>query len=93
MTLWNSSIIVPNLLKFTVITKSFNFSGDFAVLLKTGMQVKQALFYNVVSSVLCFLGMMIGIALQGVETASYWIFAITAGTFVYIALVDMVSIA
>nr|AKN21675.1 slc39a-10 [Schmidtea mediterranea] len=63
--------------------------GDFAVLLKTGMKVKQALFYNIVSSVLCFLGMVIGIALQSVESASYWIFAITAGTFVYIALVDM----
>ncbi|VDP86862.1 unnamed protein product [Echinostoma caproni] len=65
-------------------------SGDFAVLLKTGMRIKEALFFNVVSSVLSLFGMLVGIALGNVESASYWIFAVTAGTFIYIALVDMV---
>lgn len=63
--------------------------GDFAMLLKTGMSAKQALFYNGVSSVLCFLGMAIGIALGNLTSATKWIFAATAGMFVYIALVDM----
>ncbi|KAM3182561.1 hypothetical protein ACTXT7_012097 [Hymenolepis weldensis] len=63
--------------------------GDFAVLLKTGMGIKEALFFNVVSSVLCLIGMLVGIGVGNVEAASSWIFAFTAGTFVYIALVDM----
>ncbi|TGZ68080.1 hypothetical protein CRM22_004455 [Opisthorchis felineus] len=63
--------------------------GDFAVLLKTGMRIKEALFFNVVSSVLSLVGMLIGIAVGNVASASYWIFAVTAGTFIYIALVDM----
>uniref|UniRef100_A0A1I8G7C8 Zinc transporter foi n=1 Tax=Macrostomum lignano TaxID=282301 RepID=A0A1I8G7C8_9PLAT len=63
--------------------------GDFAVLLKTGMRVKQALFYNVLSSILAAVGMVIGIFLGNVTSASYWIFAITGGIFIYISLVDM----
>ncbi|KAF8564338.1 hypothetical protein P879_07878, partial [Paragonimus westermani] len=63
--------------------------GDFAVLLKTGMRIKDALFFNVVSSILSLFGMLVGIAVGNVASASYWIFAITAGTFIYIALVDM----
>lgn len=65
--------------------------GDFAVLLRSGMSVKQALFYNIVSSVLCFVGMIIGVIVGNVGSASLWIFAMTAGTFIYISLVDMVS--
>ena len=66
-------------------------TGDFAVLLHAGMSVKQALVYNMVSSVLCFLGMIIGVALGNISEASTWIFALAAGMFIYIALVDMVS--
>ncbi|CAH8554330.1 unnamed protein product [Schistosoma curassoni] len=63
--------------------------GDFAVLLKTGMRIKEAMFFNIISSILCLFGMLVGIGVGNVESASYWIFAITAGTFIYIALVDM----
>ncbi|CAH8505710.1 unnamed protein product [Schistosoma turkestanicum] len=63
--------------------------GDFAVLLKTGMGIKEAMFFNIISSILCLLGMLVGIGVGNIESASYWIFAITAGTFIYIALVDM----
>jgi len=63
--------------------------GDFAVLLKTGMKIKQALFFNIVSSILCFIGMIVGIGVGNIESASSWVFALTAGTFVYIAMVDM----
>lgn len=55
------------------------------------MRIKEALFFNVVSSILSLFGMLVGIAVGNVESASYWIFAVTAGTFMYIALVDMVS--
>ncbi|XP_034241906.1 zinc transporter foi [Thrips palmi] len=64
--------------------------GDFAVLLKAGMSAKQAVFYNLLSSVLCFFGMCLGIFLGNTETASQWIFAGAAGMFLYIALVDMI---
>ncbi|XP_064644546.1 zinc transporter ZIP6-like isoform X2 [Lineus longissimus] len=63
--------------------------GDFAVLLKAGMTAKQALFYNLLSSVLAFLGMIIGVCVGNISSASFWIFAMTAGMFLYIALVDM----
>lgn len=63
--------------------------GDFAMLLKAGMTVKQALLYNGLSSVLCFVGMLIGVALGNVQSATLWVFAGAAGMFLYIALVDM----
>ncbi|XP_012534572.1 zinc transporter foi isoform X2 [Monomorium pharaonis] len=64
--------------------------GDFAVLLKAGMSTKQAVFYNVLSSVLCLLGMIGGILLGSTPDATSWVFAVAAGIFIYIALVDMV---
>ncbi|CAB3230881.1 unnamed protein product [Arctia plantaginis] len=65
--------------------------GDFAVLLRSGMSIKRALYYNVLSSVLSFMGMAGGIWLaEDHESASQWIYAATAGTFFYIALADLV---
>jgi zinc transporter ZupT len=66
------------------------YAGDFAVLLRSGMRVKQALVYNIVSSVLCFIGMVGGLLLGNIEAAHGWIYALTAGIFIYISLVDMV---
>lgn len=66
--------------------------GDFAVLLKAGMPARQAIYYNILSSILSFLGMCIGILIGETPEATSWIFAIAAGLFIYIALVDMVNI-
>ncbi|KAK0073466.1 hypothetical protein PV325_009691, partial [Microctonus aethiopoides] len=66
--------------------------GDFAVLLKAGMSAKQAVFYNLLSSVLCLFGMIFGVLLGAAPSATSWIFAAAAGMFIYIALVDMGSI-
>lgn len=63
--------------------------GDFAMLLKAGMTMKQALFYNLLSSVLCILGNACGVMLGNTPNASSWVFALAAGMFIYIALVDM----
>lgn len=63
--------------------------GDFAVLLKAGMTAKQAVYYNLLSSVLSFLGMILGIIIGETPEASAWVFACAAGMFLYIALVDM----
>lgn len=65
--------------------------GDFAVLLKAGMPAKQAIFYNILSSVLSYCGMCMGIIFGDTPETSKWVFAIAAGLFIYIALVDMVS--
>lgn len=64
--------------------------GDFAMLLKAGMSMKQALYYNLISSVLCFLGSTFGVILGNAPNASSWVFAVAAGMFIYIALVDMI---
>lgn len=66
--------------------------GDFAVLLKAGMTVRQAILYNVLSAMMAYLGMATGILIgHYAENVSMWIFALTAGLFMYVALVDMVS--
>lgn len=67
-------------------------TGDFAVLLKAGMTVKQAIVYNLLSALMAYVGMLIGTAVgQYTHNVTSWIFAITAGMFLYVALVDMVS--
>nr|XP_033800556.1 zinc transporter ZIP10 isoform X2 [Geotrypetes seraphini] len=64
--------------------------GDFAVLLTAGMTVKQAIVYNLLSAMMAYVGMLIGTAVgQYATNVTLWIFAITAGMFLYVALVDM----
>ncbi|KAJ3592481.1 hypothetical protein NHX12_007608 [Muraenolepis orangiensis] len=64
--------------------------GDFAVLLKAGMSVKQAIAYNLLSALMAYVGMAIGTAVgQYAHNVTSWIFAVTAGMFLYVALVDM----
>ncbi|XP_058065145.1 zinc transporter ZIP6 [Anopheles bellator] len=65
--------------------------GDFALLLQTGVSIRRAIFLNIVSSVLSFIGMALGLLLTGLhESVVSWIYAGTAGTFLYIALSDLV---
>ncbi|XP_035905945.1 zinc transporter foi [Anopheles stephensi] len=64
--------------------------GDFAVLLKAGMSAREAVYYNLLSSVLSLLGMVLGIVVGHQPEASGWVFAVAAGMFLYIALVDMI---
>ena len=70
---------------------SASVAGDFAVLLRAGMSVKQAVVYNCVSSILCFIGMLVGVAIGNIHNASLWVFAGVGGMFLYISMVDMVS--
>ncbi|KAL0273989.1 UNVERIFIED_CONTAM: hypothetical protein PYX00_006536 [Menopon gallinae] len=64
--------------------------GDYATLISSGMSKKKTLLYNILSSVFSFLGMIIGILLGEIKHASLWINAFTAGSFLYIALSDLV---
>lgn len=62
------------------------------MLLKSGMSVRQAVLYNALSAMMAYLGLMTGILIgHYAENISMWIFALTAGLFMYVALVDMVS--
>lgn len=57
------------------------------------MTVKQAILYNVLSALMAYLGMITGILIgHYAENIAMWIFALTAGLFMYVALVDMVSV-
>uniref|UniRef100_A0A182QQ70 Zinc transporter foi n=1 Tax=Anopheles farauti TaxID=69004 RepID=A0A182QQ70_9DIPT len=64
--------------------------GDFAVLLKAGMSAREAVYYNLLSSLLSMLGMVVGIIVGHQPEASAWVFAVAAGMFLYIAMVDMI---
>uniref|UniRef100_A0A3B3HDR6 Solute carrier family 39 member 8 n=1 Tax=Oryzias latipes TaxID=8090 RepID=A0A3B3HDR6_ORYLA len=64
--------------------------GDFVILLNSGMSVPQAVFFNLLSAMSCYIGLVFGILL-GSSFAPNAIFAIAGGMFLYIALADMVS--
>lgn len=63
--------------------------GDFAVLLNSGMTMKQAVCYNFLSACTCYVGLVIGILVGQTQAANEYIFAVAGGMFLYIALVDM----
>ncbi|XP_054913240.1 metal cation symporter ZIP8 [Poeciliopsis prolifica] len=62
--------------------------GDFVILLNSGMSVPQAVFFNLLSAMSCYVGLVFGILL-GNSFAPNPIFAIAGGMFLYIALADM----
>ena len=64
--------------------------GDFAVLRKNGVSVKRAVFFNIVSSVLCFVGVIVGLFIGSIEMFSQFSFLFIGGSFIYISLVDIV---
>ncbi|KAF7666144.1 hypothetical protein LDENG_00116800 [Lucifuga dentata] len=62
--------------------------GDFVILLNAGMSIPQAIFFNLLSAVSCYVGLVLGILL-GSNFAPNVIFAVAGGMFLYIALADM----
>jgi len=65
--------------------------GDFAVLISSGMTVRQALGFNFLSACTCYIGMVFGIILGDTTQSASFIFALAAGMFFYISLVDMMG--
>jgi len=63
--------------------------GDFAVLLKSGMTTRQAVFFNFLSAFFCYLGLIVGTIIGQEPEVARVIIAITAGVFLYISLAGM----
>ncbi|CAF1316782.1 unnamed protein product [Rotaria sp. Silwood1] len=63
--------------------------GEYMVLIESGFTLRRALLFNFVSACTAIIGFFIGASAAQNEAARTWIFAITAGTFAYIALVDL----
>lgn len=65
--------------------------GDFAVLIASGMSVRQAVMFNFLSACTCYIGMIGGLLLGDLTSGAAYIFALAGGMFLYIALVDMMG--
>uniref|UniRef100_T2MCM1 Zinc transporter ZIP14 n=1 Tax=Hydra vulgaris TaxID=6087 RepID=T2MCM1_HYDVU len=63
--------------------------GDFAILINSGMTIKRAIIYNLVSALLSYLGLVVGIFVGEYEIGRHFILSVTAGLFLYVALADM----
>jgi zinc transporter 6 len=64
--------------------------GDFAILYDCGLNLKSILILNFISSIASFVGLYVGVAVSASFQGSYeWIFAVTAGMFLYVAFIDM----
>ncbi|XP_055455360.1 zinc transporter ZIP5 isoform X2 [Psammomys obesus] len=65
-------------------------SGDFAMLLQAGLSFRRLLLLSLVSGALGLGGAALGVGLSlGPVPLTPWVFGVTAGVFLYVALVDM----
>ena len=74
-----------------MVTKINFISGDVAILVASGMTLRQALLYNLLSAITCYIGFAIGVAIGelGPDVSKY-AFALAGGMFLYISLGCMV---
>jgi len=88
---FSESILTGMSVSLAVLCEEFPHElGDFAVLLNSGMTVRQAMMYNFLSACTCYLGLVIGILLGELDGVNTYIFGLAGGMFLYISLVDMV---
>ncbi len=67
--------------------------GDFAVLRKNHVPLAKAVLFNILSSIFCFIGLFVGLIIGSIESINDYCFLFIAGIFIYISLVDIVSLA
>ncbi|CAL8089278.1 unnamed protein product [Calicophoron daubneyi] len=65
--------------------------GDLAVLLRSGMSIPLAIFFNLASACTAYAGFFVGVFVGELSSAATYIFAVTAGFFLYISLADMLA--
>ncbi|KHN84647.1 Zinc transporter ZIP8 [Toxocara canis] len=66
--------------------------GDCAILINSGMSLKQALIYNLASASTCFAGFVIGVIVGEINrNFGQFIFALAGGMFLYISLAGMLA--
>ena len=66
-------------------------AADFAILVNYGMHWVVALFFNFISSFFALLGFFFGMLITtNSEGTNEWLLAVTTGSFLYIALADLV---
>ncbi|CAF0982085.1 unnamed protein product [Rotaria sordida] len=63
--------------------------GDYAVLIQSGFSHYRAILWNFLSATTAIIGFFIGAVLSTNDNVRQWIFAVTIGMFLYIALVDL----
>ncbi len=61
------------------------------MLIQSGFSHYRAILWNFLSATTAIIGFFIGAALSSNENIRQWIFAVTIGMFLYIALVDLVG--
>ncbi|XP_022657663.1 zinc transporter ZIP8-like [Varroa destructor] len=89
---FNNSILGGISISVAVICEEFPHElGDFAVLLGAGMSARQAVLYNFLSALTCFLGLAVGILVGDLAEGTPAIFAFAGGMFLYISLVGMMG--
>lgn len=67
--------------------------GDFAMLLRAGLSFRRLLLLSLISGALGLGGAALGVGLSlGPVPLTPWVFGVTAGVFLYVALVDMLPV-
>lgn len=64
--------------------------GDFGILIYGGLSRKKALFYNFLSALTAVLGVAIALSIGQVENLAAVLVAVGIGSFIYIALADLI---
>ncbi|KAK4471772.1 hypothetical protein MN116_005170 [Schistosoma mekongi] len=63
--------------------------GDIAVLLRSGLTVPMAILFNFISACTAYIGLFVGLTVGELSDVAPYVFAVTGGFFMYIALADM----
>jgi zinc and cadmium transporter len=65
--------------------------GDFAVLLKSGLNYKKAIYYNLLTALMAIIGALVAyFSISSVPSLALFLLPIAAGGFIYISAVDLI---
>ncbi|EFP01906.1 hypothetical protein CRE_11522 [Caenorhabditis remanei] len=63
--------------------------GDVAILVASGMSLKQAMIYNLLSAITCYIGFVLGVFIGEEPWGAKYAFGLAGGMFLYISLACM----